>query len=520
MSHPILSKAFEASSQLILLLGESGCGKTYLIDQTKQAYQKVHMHHFSPNNLTNSTDWGNFENALFLKPVGKQDFKVIVVIDNADHLNKYIRERIEEWLQTRTNTKRKSTFNSCKHNSVILVSDTVFSKFVYALKQKYITDIATLSLPPHFVKVGFLKSLMPNLNTAQLDEIAHKCANYHMLNRMSESLNLADETNLPSSNQPSSQHSTQILSQAVLKAMNPTERSRFIMQHTRKMIVQQQHESQKQRKLKTAVQGNTDIPDKASNRNNIFDAIFTVQTESRFRRPFSLPSADTCSLDEFFDHDTHHMTEMLHFQVPMNLPNYIHHPHKKKPDCAECDLSRNQLDQMSLCLDFFSIRDICPLDQDEVRDAFADLAIAVLPKPTKASFSNETFKPTPSDRYTLSEKAKKDEKGEKGEEGKEMNSKRRHCYAAFCAKSLMTTMDWLETMWTSYNCDDGKKRDLLNWEVFPKDFLGWSESHRQKHNEHVIRLTCPPFEIIQLSPTPLVKSSATYDRKAKKKRVV
>ncbi len=505
MAHPGLVKAFRQNSQLILVLGESGVGKTHAIEQAQHEVnlKKTHVCHFSPDD---PCDIKQFGAALYSKPLGMQGYHVVIVVDNCDHLPQTSKTMLETWMKSRKNTNHVSNFEFLPHHSVILVSDVVFDPFVYRIKKSLIeqTDIVTLALPPHFAKFEFLRKRMPYISQLEADKIASNCDQYHSLLLMVDTLEQSRKFDA----KPSSSAAPVLISDEVLRGMNATERARFTAQNNKRLQASNQQQFQVAKRQKAQIETSINLPDKAFKRDNLFKAIFEIQSNERFRHLAKLKTnivedESRYILDEFFVHDQQKMVEILHFQLPMNLPIYKHaHEESEKEEikqsCTDCLLICNQLDQLSECIDLFSTRDLCQPEEESIAEMFVELGIATILKPTKASYSNETFHAK--NFLTV-----------------ENNAKLKDCRDAFDERNqyMSCPMEFLESMWTSYHCDDGKSRNLFDWEMFPKGFQGWDEAHRGEHNKTFVSLVCPPFKDTSKPPdASSLASSAVYDRHA------
>ncbi len=520
MVHQIILRAFNQDSQLLLVVGESGVGKSYTISealaeataQKKTKNQSFVLHHFCRNTLSTSMDMSSFRSAVELKPVGKQNCHIVVVLDNCDHFADNIRTSLDKWLQKRQKKNNEANLRSptgvgnlWRHNSIIFVADTTHDATVHRWKKQFIpsTCIVKLSPPSEFVKVEFLRKRLPYVAETELTKMASNCYQYHMLLRMVEVFEKANHQVADNNNTTTD---TIIIPEEVLRKMNVSERARFTAQNTKKHNQTPQREAILAKQNREIMLMNVDNPDRAANRESLFHAVYEVQKQVRFRHPFSSPVFSHSTehvLDHFFMHDRKQMTEMLHFQLPFNLANFQHDHDKKTIDednvkkCNHCALECDQMIKLSECIDAFSLRDLCSFEQTDIARTFVDVAIALIPRPTQATYSIETFKST--NAINNSRTNQQQHGNNNAEDSKshydEKSIKMRHCYESMSLTNnrLMTSMEWLEILWTSYFCDDGKPRSLLLWEIFPRGFLSWDEDHRTKHNENIVRLLFPPF---------------------------
>lgn len=168
---------FENHSKVLVIRGQSGTGKTYLIESNVP--KNFHIQYYNTDNLHNDMGYQNFISNL--KQKNSSTLKQIIVIDNVDILQPNIQKKLAEWITKREKDKKKGILQ--EHISIIFTADITYCKHLHnAFK---LLKVIQLKLPTEYRKTCIihekLKQYHGKLTKSEIESISHQCQNYHTL---------------------------------------------------------------------------------------------------------------------------------------------------------------------------------------------------------------------------------------------------------------------------------------------------------------------------------------------------
>ncbi len=164
----MLKKALQNKNELVIIKGPSGCGKTYMIHSLAKELG-VCVEVYTPELLHCKQNIDKLYFALHSK--GLFNKNRVIVIENADELQKDVFNQLVLWSEKRKNNKLKLNFHPISHNSLILTT---------SINVKNIScPVIQLEMPHLQLKLHFLKMNAPWL--AHNNYVANLCQSYYDL---------------------------------------------------------------------------------------------------------------------------------------------------------------------------------------------------------------------------------------------------------------------------------------------------------------------------------------------------
>ncbi len=264
MASPKILNAFVQHSQLLLIRGETGVGKTHLIDTAlKQAPVKKKLIRYD------GLDFDERQFSLNLYSKSFDGLARVIVLDHFDKFQQVDIDTVVKWSKKRTNTKRATNFKFIRHSSVILVCDVIYMPFLKLLSIDPL-DIIDILAPSRDEQLAFLKSKIPSANVNHIQY----CKNYFDLQLR---INELDPLNTVIEKKPIYHHpNPKIARYYALKNNNTTNENNHSLPKTIKSNLGLDH-------------------DKSLFRDNVFTAINTIRRQSKHARGLSVNSFDKCS---------------------------------------------------------------------------------------------------------------------------------------------------------------------------------------------------------------------------------
>ncbi len=423
-----LKDVFLHQSKLFMIKGDCGVGKTYLIEKSLlESSKKTQLITYDAVDFKIDS----FQANLYSKKLDHS--KVVIVLSHLESFPKDKIEYIVSWAQKRTNFKRSIDFKFKNHASVIIECDIVYNSYINQLSIEK-NDIMVILQPSLTQKLKLVHDFFPGCN----ELVVADCVNYNdvliRINELQHDPNLIDIIIKP------------IQNQIPRTVKNPT--------------LQLYYQQQALKTIKTLSPPKKQIKYKPNPKDlnlckdSIFIALDCIRTQSQTARGLI-----ECSFSKCLTHDIDEMADKYHALLPVF---YGFEP------IDNSDI----LNDISKSSDTFCDVELYMFPR-EIKDSFYQ--IAIVQSPTYIS-RPEYHKSASTGHLDL----KAHSWGQKDKERIDVLSNIQSAINCVGVNKL----GFLETLWMMNDCNN-----LLEWEIFPIDFLGWNDDHRKAHNKNAIQFT-------------------------------
>ncbi len=420
-----LKDVFLHQSKLFMIKGDCGVGKTYLIEKSLLESSKK-IQLITYDAVDFKID--SFQANLYSKKLDQS--KVVIVLSHLESFPKDKIEYIVSWAQKRTNFKRSVDFKFKNHASVIMECDIVYNSYINQLTIEK-NDIIVVLQPSLTQKLKLVHDFFPACN----ELVVADCVNYNdvliRINELQHDANLIDVIIKPIQNQ--------------------------IPKVVKNPALQLYYQQQALKTIKTLPSPKKTIKYKPNPKDlnlckdSIFMALDCIRTQSQTARGLI-----DCSFNKCLTHDIDEMADKYHALLPV----------------------------------FYGFEPIDILNNiSKSSDTFCDVDLHMFPREIKDSFYQIAIVQSPT--YILRPEyhrsastghldLKAHSWGRKDKERIDVLSNIQ--FAINCVG--VNRLGFLETLWMMNDCNN-----LLEWEIFPVDFLEWNDDHRKAHNKNAIQFT-------------------------------
>lgn len=465
-----LIKVFSKRDNVILLRGPSGSGKTHTILEHAKKFPSVKLQFYLSDTLQHGEDWDLFEAALYSFPLSGQ--RQVLVLDNCDTLSDKVFGKFKQFLEKFFNVNRmQQKVKKKHHHSLILTSDILYNADLHRLfhlNKPSSSQVITLQEPFLHTKENYIKRTCPFLEQSEVTKVAKSNSQFHSLTshlqRIVESQKTIHAQSSSQALEPSCKNTpTYNILKDVTQTLNATQRGLFTT-HQMSQHLQKQKKKQNEIALRAAIVNQKSCQDTCSDRGEMFQLLNKLNQSQEFRLRAREDRIGSLLNPWKTTHNVDLLKHMFHAQLPNSLPAYI-----DKKDNAN---SLKQLCTLSNAIDLFTECDLLDANQTHFSHALSDMAILI--SPLKKPFIKGASTISTNIRW-------KDERHPHEQLLQDI-------FAIYeFSTGCETRMDILETMWASFHLDDGKKRDLTTWSIFPPYFRDFDEKHLRSHNKEAIR---------------------------------
>ncbi len=451
---PSLLNVFLKKSQLLLLKGDIGVGKTYAIQKACEEANKISSKKkiklITYDAIDFKTNYTKFIANLYSRNL--DNTRYVIVLDHVEHFDIERKkkpngkkskklssmEKLMQFVKSRNNTKRTIDFQFKPHASVIIECDLSYN---FHINQLQIDNVLRFYPPSEMEKLAFLTSFFPiNKSIEFFQNAIQNCDNYNdLLIRINElqHLNIIPEEQ-----------------KKVIEIPKRQVKNLALQQFYQSKKTQFNNNNNNDANNNTIVTFQKNALDLNLFKNNIFHAIDCIRQQNKQSRGLSVNS-----FDKFLQFDQDDLAMKYHALLPVVYGFQAQ--------------SNNTLDDISNAIDTFCDLDIGIYFPSEMKSSFYQIALWQSPTYEEKKSNNCAT--------TGNESLKLHDWGLRIDYEKLNTMKNiKHALNAI----TMSQMCFLETLWTSNQINN-----LLEWELFPPHFLQWDDEHRQKHNQNAIPFT-------------------------------